>query len=105
LADPVRQIIGGWVAGFAAGITGYAIDLVIGAMFEAFKPINPLFGLYGIIYATISFLSGLSEAYYAGFFFSFGVISAGFLLNDFVIIVSGFMSIGGVVIGIYLKNR
>ena len=105
MADPIKQIIGGWVAGFIVGITGYVIDLVIGAMFEAFRPFNPLFGLYGFVYAVISFLSGINEAYYAGFFFSFGIISAGFLLNDFVTIVSGFISISGITVSVYLKNR
>jgi hypothetical protein len=105
LANPIKQIVGGWLAGFAVGITGYALDLVIGAMFEAFRPFNPLFGVYGFVYAIVSFLSGLNEAYYAGFFFSFGIISAGFLLSDFLTIVSGFISISGIVISIYFRNR
>ena len=63
---------------------------MIGTMFEAFKPFNPLFAVYGLVYAIVSFFSGINKAYYTGFFFSFGVISAGFLLSDFVTIISGF---------------
>lgn len=93
------------MTGFAVGITGYAIALVVGALFEAFKPFNPLFGVYGIVYAAISFLSGIKEAYFAGLFFSIGVISAGFLLSDSLTIASGFISIGGIVVSLYFRNR
>jgi hypothetical protein len=101
LANPIEQIIGGFIGGFIAGIIGYAIDLVIGTMFQAFQPFNPLFAVYGVVFAIVSFLSGMMKAYYAGFFFSFGIISAGFLLNDFVTIVSGLISIIGIVISLF----
>ncbi len=100
MADPVKQIVGGFGSGLAAGIVGYAIDLTIGAMFEAFQQVVPLFVVYGIVYAIVSFLSGVEEAYYAGFFFSFGVISAGLLLHDSLTTISGVISIAGIIAGI-----
>ena len=105
MANSIEQIIGGFIGGLVAGLTGYVIDLVIGTMFEAFQPFNPLFAVYGVVFAIVSFLSGIMEAYYVGFFFSFGIISVGFLLNDFVTIVSGFISIGGIVISLFFKYR
>jgi hypothetical protein len=103
LANPIEQIIGGFIGGLVAGITGYAIDLAIGTMFEAFQSFIPLFAVYGVVFAIVSFLSGLMKAYYAGFFFSIGIISAGFLLNNFVTTVSGVISISGIVISLFKK--
>jgi hypothetical protein len=99
-------VVEGFMGGFVAGIIGYATDIMFGAMFEAFKVFNSLFVFYGIVFSIVSFLAGLAEAYYAGLFFSIGVVAAGFLLNDVVTILSGFISVGGVVISLlFMKSN
>jgi hypothetical protein len=103
-ANPIEQIIGGFMGGFfVAGIIGYAIDNVIETMFEAFQQVVPLILVLSVVYAVCSFLLGIKEAYYAGVFFSLGIISAGFLLNDFVTIVSGLIPII-VIVYLFLKK-
>lgn len=74
-------------------------------MFEAFQPFNPLFAVLGVVYAVVSFLLGIEEGYYAGIFFSLGVIAAGLLLRDFLTTVSGFISIVGIVPSIVIRAR
>jgi len=91
------------MGGFTAGITGYIIDIASGAIIEAFKPFNPLFVIYSIIFTFVSFLSGIVKAYYAGFFFSLGIISMGLLLNDFATILSGAISTSGFLFGFILS--
>ena len=101
----IAQSIGGFIGGFIAGIIGCIIDLATGAIFQAFQSFNPLIAVYGVVFAIVPFLLGLAEAYYAGVFFSIGIISAGFLLNDSLTILSGVISISGIVISFFLKNR
>jgi len=98
-------VVEGFTGGFVAGIVGYATDIMFGAMFEAFKVFNSLFVFYGIVFSIVSFLAGLAEAYYAGLFFSIGVVAGGFLLNDSVTILSGFISISGLVISVLMKSN
>jgi hypothetical protein len=109
LANPIAQSIGGFFSGLLAGITGYMVDLGMGTAFQAFQPFNPFFLFYGLLYAFFSFVLGLMDAYYAGFFFSNGIISAGLLLSDSVTIISGVISTTGIVLGIaislFYKNR
>lgn len=105
MANPLAKVVGGFTGGLVAGILGYATDIMFGAMFEAFKVFNSLFVFYGIVFSVISFLVGLGEAYYAGLSFSIGVVAAGFLLNDSVTILSGLISIAGVVISILMKRN
>jgi uncharacterized membrane protein len=104
VANPLTKVVGGFLGGLVAGIVGYAVDIMFGAMFEAFQVFNSLFLFYGIIFSVISFFVGLAEAYYAGFFFSIGVIAAGFLLSDSMTILSGLISIAGVAISVLLKR-
>jgi hypothetical protein len=103
--DPIKQIGEGFFSGLAAGFIGYVTDVVIGTMFEAFQPINPLFAVLGAFYAIVSFLLGIEEEYYAGIFFSFGIITAGFLLSDFLTTVSGCISLVGIVLSLVVKTR
>lgn len=105
MANLAQQIIGGFFSGFVAGIIGYVTDVVTGAMFEAFKPFNPMIAVLGVVFAIASFLSGIMEARTAGFFFSFGIISAGVLLSDSVTVLSGIISIAGVVISLAKKRN
>jgi uncharacterized membrane protein len=105
LANPLAKIVGGFSGGLVAGIVGYAVDIMFGAMFEALKVFNSLFLFYAIIFSVISFFVGLAEAYYAGLFFSIGVIAAGFLLNDSMTILSGLISVAGVAISVLLKRK
>ena len=105
MADPIKQITAGFFSGLGAGITGYVIGIVVAAMFTAFQPFYPLLAVYGFVFALVCFLSGIAEAYYAGVFFSFGVIAAGFLLGDPVTAVSGFISLVGIMISLFFKIR
>jgi hypothetical protein len=105
LVNLVEQALGGFIGGFFGGIIGYVTDLMIGTMFQAFEPFFPLYALYGIIYAIFSFLLGIAAAYVAGVFFCLGIITAGFLLNDFVTIVSGLISLSGIILSFLLKQR
>jgi hypothetical protein len=100
LAKPnlIEQIIGGLGSGFFAGMIGYATDLAVEAMFEAFKSFNPLFIVFGALYAIVSFTAGTKKAYVAGVSFSVGIIAAGYVLSDFVTIVSGVISIVGTIL-------
>lgn len=100
MANPIQKVIQGFVYGLGAGIIGFATDILTGAMFEAFTPFNPLIPLWGLVFAVVTFLAGIAEAYLTGLFFSLGIISAGVLLNDFVTIASGFISIAGLVISL-----
>jgi len=52
---------------------------------------------------VINFILGLSEAYVGGVFFSIGIITSGFLVNDLVTIVSGFISLIGIVLSLIEK--
>jgi len=103
LANPLAKVVGGFTGGLVAGIVGYATDIMFGAIFEAFKVFSFSFVIYGIVFSVISFLVGLAEAYYAGLSFSIGVVAAGFLLNDSMTILSGLVSITGVVISVLVK--
>jgi len=98
LTNPLEKVVVGFTGGLVAGVVGYASDIMFGAMFEAFKVFNSLFVFYGIVFSVISFFVGLAEAFYAGLFFSIGIVAAGFMLNDSVTILSGLISIAGVVI-------
>lgn len=98
MTNPLEKVVVGFTGGLVAGVVGYASDIMFGAMFEAFKVFNSLFVFYGIVFSVISFFVGLAEAFYAGLFFSIGIVAAGFMLNDSVTILSGLISIAGVVI-------
>ena len=92
MANLLAEVIAGFVGGLVAGILGYATDIATGAIFDAFKIINPLIPLLGIVYAVISFFSGIVEAYIAGILFTLGIIIAGALLGDSVTIIAGIIS-------------
>jgi len=98
--NPIQEIIQGSVGGLIAGIMGYMADAVAGAIFESFTIFNPLIPLLGFIYALVTFVSGLKEAYVTGFFFSIGIVAAGFLMTDIGTVISGLISIGGLVFSI-----
>jgi chromate transport protein ChrA len=81
-----------------AGFIGYITDKTVGAVFATFQPINPLFLVFGIAYAIISFLWGIRKAYYEGFFFSLGILLVGVILNDTLTFISGPISIAVILI-------
>jgi hypothetical protein len=105
MTNIIAEIIGGFVGGLIAGIIGYATDISISAIFQAFGTLIPLMILLGFVYSIISFFAGISEAYIAGLFFTLGVISAGWLLADFVTLIAGFISIAGLVLSPLMGNR
>jgi hypothetical protein len=78
--------------------------LAIGAIFQAFGSIIPLIALLGIVYTIISFFIGVRDDFLAGVFFSFGIIVSGFVLSDFVTILSGCISIAGLVAVFFSGN-
>lgn len=100
MMDLVKDIIEGFFAGFVAGLLGYVAGIITDAIFEAFGAFSPLIAILGFAYSIVTFYSGIQEAYVKGFFFSFGIIVAGLLLKDFVTILSGVISIVGLIIGI-----
>lgn len=102
--NPIQEIFQGFVGGLIAGLIGYAVDVASGAMFEAFKVFSPLIPILGFVYAIVSFVSGIEEAYITGFFFSCGIVASGFLLSDFVTIVAGAISIAGLIISLFHKS-
>jgi len=69
-----------------------------GALFEAFKIFNLLIPLLGLVYAVITFFAGIKEVYVTGFAFFIGIITAGFLLKDFVTSLAGVISLAGIAI-------
>jgi hypothetical protein len=103
VANLALEVIQGFVGGLVAGLVGYVTDIATGAIFEAFKALNPLIPLLGFVFAVISFFTGMQEAYVTGFFFSLGIVTAGFLLRDFVTIVAGFISIAGLVLSFFKR--
>jgi hypothetical protein len=105
LANIVAQIFGGFLSGLLAGLIGFASGAVTNAMFEAFKPFNPMIAVLGVAYAIFSFLYGVAEAWIAGFFFSLGIICTGILLNDSVTVLGGVISIAGIVISALRKRN
>lgn len=101
----LKQAAGGFITGLGAGLLGYMVDLVVGASFDALGSALPIIGLLGFIYALGSFFAGLEDAYVAGFFFSFGIITAGMILNDWVTGICGVISIVGIVVSWLWVNR
>jgi hypothetical protein len=99
MANLYERIVEGIIGGFIGGVVGFATDIMIGAMLETFKSYNFAIAVLAVVYPIASFLSGLKEAYVAGFFFSLGIILAGVVLNDFVTILLGFLSMAGLAIG------
>ena len=104
MANLLVEAFAGFVGGLIASIMGYAIDIAIGAIFDAFKPINPLMPLLGLVFAIFSFFAGISKAYIAGIFFSLGIISAGWILGDFITFIAGFISIVGLVLSLFRRS-
>jgi hypothetical protein len=100
MTNIVEETIGGFVSGFGAGIIGYTTGIVTQSLFEAFSPFSPLIAILSVFYGIVTFFTGINEAYVAGVFFSIGVVSAGWLLGDAVTIISGLISIAGLVLGV-----
>jgi len=100
MGNPIPQIIGGLIAGLVAGLIGYIVDMAIGAIINAFGSIIPSLILFGAIYGLISFFAGVGDAVVGGLFFSFGVILAGWALNDTVTFVGGLIAFVAVLIGL-----
>jgi hypothetical protein len=92
----IEEIVGGLVGGLTVGVIGWATDFGIGTVFEAFGKIMPIFIPLGLIYAMISFLIGISEAYFAGISFCIGIIFAGFMVNDPTTAFAGVISMLGI---------
>jgi hypothetical protein len=93
MVNPIAQVIGGLIGGLVAGLIGYAVDTAIGAVFNALGYIIPMIALFGVIYAIISFAMGINDAIVAGFFFSVGVIFAGWAVGDVVTVAGGFIAL------------
>lgn len=53
MSDALKEIGEGFISG---GIVGYVTDVVIGALFQTFQEIVPIFGVLGPVYAIVSFL-------------------------------------------------
>ena len=104
MADAITQAIGGLFGGLFAGFVGFAVDLAVGSILDAFRTISPLFIALGIVYAIFSFILGTEEAYVAGVFFALGIIGAGFLLSDPVTIIGGAISFGGLLFSFFKSN-
>jgi len=106
MTDLLSQIIGGFIGGLVAGLIGYTVDMAVGAIFSSFGAIKPLFIILGFVYAALSFLIGLGDAYVGGIFFSLGIMALGYLLHDGVTFVGGIISFGGLLFSLYkCKNR
>ncbi len=99
MGNPFAGMIAGYVAGLMAGVTGYAIDIAAGAIFQALMP------TLAFTYGLVSFLMAVAEAHVAGIFFTSGVLSAGLLLGDAVTAIAGALSIVGFVVGLLLKGN
>jgi hypothetical protein len=104
MANIVAQAFGGFIGGLVAGLIGYVTELTLGAVFQAFGTLSSWFIVLGIVYAIISFIMGLAEAYTTGLFFTVGIISAGWFLGDAVTVVGGFISIAGLVLSLLRKR-
>ncbi len=104
MVNVISQLIGGFFTGLFAGIIGYAADISIGAIFEAFGVLNSKFVLLGILYVLVSFLLGIAEAYAAGLAFCFGIVCAGMLVNDGMTIIAGIIAIFGIVLSLLPKG-
>jgi hypothetical protein len=104
MAKIIAEAIGGFIGGLLAGLIGYVTDLTLGAVFQAFGTLSSWFIVLGIIYAMVSFIIGLAEAYATGLFFTVGIIAAGWFLGDTVTIVGGFISITGLVLSLIRKR-
>jgi hypothetical protein len=101
VSDALKEIGEGFVSG---GIVGYVTDVAIGALFQTFQEIVPIFGVLGPVYAIVSFLWGIEQGILAGAFFSLGIIMAGALLQDSATVASGCISIIGVVVSAVWKE-
>jgi hypothetical protein len=98
----IAQVVGGFFGffgGLAAGMIGYAVDIATSATFQALATISPAFVLLGIVYAVVSFGTGVVDAYFAGVLFTLGIIIAGFFLGDLGTIFGGIISFVGLVLG------
>jgi hypothetical protein len=95
------NVIGGIIAGFFTGLLGYAVDMALQAVFDAFGTIAPAIILFGAVYGIISFLIGINEASDAGFFFAVGIMLAGWALSDFVTIISGIIALVVLALAVY----
>jgi hypothetical protein len=104
MADAITQVVGGLFGGLFAGIMGFAVDLAVSSILDAFRTISPLFIALGIVYAIFSFILGTEEVYVAGIFFAFGIIASGFLLSDPVTIIGGVISFGGLLVSFFKNN-
>jgi hypothetical protein len=94
----------GFIGGLAARLTGYAAGIATEAIFEAFGSFNPFIPLLGFVFAVVTFFAGIAENVAAGLFFSFGIMVMGGLLHDFGTIVSGLISLVGIVVSL-LKSE
>jgi hypothetical protein len=104
MVNIIVEAIGGFIGGLVAGLIGYVTDLTFGAVFQAFGTLSSWFILLGIIYAIVSFVMGLAQAYATGLFFTVGIIAAGWFLGDAVTLVGGFISIAGLVLSLILRR-
>jgi hypothetical protein len=104
MVNIIVEAIGGFIGGLVAGLIGYVTDLTFGAVFQAFGTPSSWFILLGIIYAIVSFVMGLAQAYATGLFFTVGIIAAGWFLGDAVTLVGGFISIAGLVLSLILRR-
>jgi len=101
--NPIQEVIQGFSGGFFAGITGYVLGIMTSTIFEASTFFSPLIPILGFIFSIITFFTGISEAQITGLFFSIVITTAGIVLSDFVIVISGSISIAGLILG-WLKK-
>ncbi len=101
MANIIAEAIGGFIGGLVAGLIGYVTDLTLGTVFQAFGTLSSWFIVLVIVYAVISFIMGLAEAYATGLFFTIGIIAVGWVLGDAVTVVGGFILTAGLVLSIF----
>jgi len=99
----ISEIIYGFIGGLVAGLVGYAVDWAVGEVFTVFGTTSSMFIVLGIVYAIISFIIGIKDAFVAGTLFSVGIVVAGLLLHDSVTTLSGMISTLGL-IAVYIKE-
>ena len=104
MMDSINRVVIGFAFGIASGFAEYAIDIAVGALFEAFQQLNPVFIVFSAIFSIASFMAGIRENYDGGFSFSIGVITAALMLKDLATAISGFISLLAIIASVFVKR-
>ena len=103
----IEDVLEAFIGGILGGVTGFVTDIVIEAFIPVFYVLQiPSTFLIAIsVYLIVGFLLGVSDAVKEGIGYIIGLILVGYILNDFMIIAGGFLSILLLILGYALKNR